>query len=287
MKRPRRGGPAQYDERLARARELVDTPGVEHPMRVLAEVLAHQQRRTKDPTVVAASALLRAPAEPRAAAATYPLVDAADITDPVDGEVVVAIDALVPVSTLPPPLMTAARALADRGLRAAAVAQWLFDPALPDPVAFWISVAAQPVFELAAIGAPVPRREHWAAAACPVCGAAAQVSVIAEESGEFMAGSPRSLWCSRCAADWTYPRARCVRCGEDDARRVGSWVADVWPTVRIESCDTCRGYIKTFDLREAGGVDVVPLVDDVASAALDLWAAGRGLQRSTHSLAGV
>jgi formate dehydrogenase maturation protein FdhE len=88
----------------------------------------------------------------------------------------------------------------------------------------------------------------------------------------------------RCATTWS---RHVVLCGESDAQRLGSWVADVWTTARIESCDTCRGYIKTFDLREAGGVDVVPLVDDVASAALDPWASGRGLQRSTRSLAGV
>jgi FdhE protein len=111
--------------------------------------------------------------------------------------------------------------------------------------------------------------------------------VIAEESGEFMAGSPRSLICSRCAGWWPFPRATCVACGETDSRRIGGWTAGGWPTIRIEACDTCRAYIKTFDLRQPGGRDVVPLVDDVASAALDLWAADQGLQRPVRSLAGV
>lgn len=43
--------------------------------------------------------------------------------------------------------------------------------------------------------------------------------------------------------------------------------------------------IKTFDLRRTGAHEVVPL-DDVASAALDLWAAGQGLRRPVRSLAG-
>jgi formate dehydrogenase maturation protein FdhE len=58
--------------------------------------------------------------------------------------------------------------------------------------------------------------------------------------------------------------------------------------VRIEACDTCRSYIKTFDLRQPGARDIVPLVDDVASAnVVDLWALDQGLQRPVRSLAGV
>jgi FdhE protein len=57
--------------------------------------------------------------------------------------------------------------------------------------------------------------------------------------------------------------------------------------VRIDACDTCRAYVKTFDLRERGGKDVVPLVDDVATLTLDVWAHEQGLQRSGVSLAGV
>jgi FdhE protein len=57
--------------------------------------------------------------------------------------------------------------------------------------------------------------------------------------------------------------------------------------VRIDACDTCRAYVKTFDLRESGGKDVVPLVDDVATLTLDVWAHEQGLRRSGVSLAGV
>lgn len=68
---------------------------------------------------------------------------------------------------------------------------------------------------------------------------------------------------------------------------VAAWTSDAWPAARIESCDSCRSYIKSFDLRAEGGVAVVPLVDDVATAALELWATGRGLRRSVRSPAGV
>lgn len=284
--RPRRGGPGQYAVRLERARALVDTAGVEQPLTVLIAVLQHQRRRAAEPMVLAAAALLGARRDERAAAGAFPLVTPAVVADAIADEVTVARG--LSARPLPPPLAAAARALADDGARSAAVGAWLTDPALLDPpLSFWIDIAAQPILELAAIDAPLPSRQRWSAAACPLCGGAAQASTIAEESGEFMAGSPRSLWCGRCASSWPYPRATCVACGEDDSRRVASWSADVWPAARVESCDSCRAYIKSFDLRADGGRDVVPLVDDVATAALDLWAAGRGLRRGVRSLAGV
>jgi hypothetical protein len=257
-------------------------------MAALAAILGHQLRRAQHRTVVAAAALLRARADDRAEAGRYPLIDTSGFAEVVDGEVVVATRDLAGAVDLPGPLVAAGRQLADPRERVAAVRRWLTEPSLVEPAAaFWMMVAAQPVFELAAVDAPIPTREQWTAAACPVCGGAAQVSAIAEESGEFMAGSPRSLWCGRCASTWTYPRATCVTCGESDSRRIGSWTADGWPVARIEACDTCRSYMKSFDLRDEGGLDIVPLVDDVATVALDLWAAGQGLQRPARSFAGV
>lgn len=57
--------------------------------------------------------------------------------------------------------------------------------------------------------------------------------------------------------------------------------------VRIDTCDTCHGYIKTFDLRQDGCREVVPVVDDIATLALDLWAHEQGFRKPAPSLAGV
>jgi formate dehydrogenase accessory protein FdhE len=265
------------------------TTEVDQPLAVLAAVLAHQLERARDATTLAAAALVRAGSDQRAAARTYPLLDLTAAAEAVDSGIGPAVNALArEAADLPAPLVAAAERLKAPLERVEAVGFWLNDPSLiAAPLGFWISVAAAPIFEVAAVGADVPGPQEWTAAICPVCGGAPQVSVIAEESGEFMAGSPRSLICGRCASRWGFRRATCVACGEDDSRRVGGWTADAWPTIRIEACDTCRSYIKTFDLRRPGSRDVVPLVDDVASAALDLWANAQGLQRSVRSLAGV
>jgi FdhE protein len=168
------------------------------------------------------------------------------------------------------------------------VEAWLDDTSLVDPLlGFWVRVAASPLLETAATGAAVPSSEQWRGAACPLCGGQAQVSVIAEETGEFLGGSPRSLVCGRCATWWSFPRAVCAVCGEEDPRNLGTYFVEDQRWARVDACETCHGYVKTFDLRAAGGRDVIPLVDDVATVTLDLWAGEQGLVRPSASLAGV
>lgn len=288
MRRPSRGGPTEFARRRERAAELATTPGVEQPLGVLMALLEHQQDRVRDPTVVAAAALIGVGMADRAATGTVPLLDVVAAVDAVAGGVPPAVDALSNTVLLPEPLRAAARTLGASGLRREAVRSWSAAPATVEAsLGFWIAASAQPVLELAVLDVPTPDARHRTVDACPLCGGPPQVSMIAEESGEFMGGAPRSLICGRCASRWPFPRATCVSCGEDDSRRLSGWTAEAWPVIRIDACDTCRTYIKTFDLRRAGGRDVVPLVDDVASAAMDLWATGQGLRRPVRSLAGV
>lgn len=286
-----RGGPGRLGPRLARAQRLAATPEAREPMTVLCAVLAHQLARVDDPTVAAAAALAAAASEPRRRANRFPLLDVGATGEQVTAELARVVAGLAggpPV--IPEPLAAAGRQLAgmpeDR--RREPVRAWLEDPSLLDArLAFWVQAAAAPVLELAAAAVTVPRRHEWTGAACPLCGGPGQVSVIVEESGEFMAGSPRWMVCGRCATWWGFARATCPACGEDDSRRVASFVAEAWPAARIDACDSCQGYVKTFDLRRPGGGEVVPLVDDVASLVLDLWAGEQGLRRPVRSVAGV
>jgi FdhE protein len=200
----------------------------------------------------------------------------------------VAVDALL--GAVPEPLAGAGRTISGWSgrERRELVEAWLDDTSWVDPLlGFWVRVAASPLLETAAVGAAVPSSEQWHGSACPLCGGQAQLSVIAEETGEFMGGSPRSLVCGRCAAWWSFPRAVCAVCGEEDPRNLGTYLVEDQRWVRVDACETCHGYVKTFDLRDAGGRDVVPLVDDVATLTLDLWAGEQGLVRPSASFAGV
>ncbi len=121
-----------------------------------------------------------------------------------------------------------------------------------------------------------------ARAACPCCGAAPIAAVLRdlpETRGR------RTLVCSLCLTEWGFPRTRCPACGEERPERRPHHVSESWPHVRLEECGSCRTYLKAIDLREAGLA--VPVVDELASVELDLWAAGQGLSKLRRNLLGL
>jgi formate dehydrogenase accessory protein FdhE len=278
VRRTLRGGAGDYATRMARADDLLEsaTGVVRDPLRLMRVVLDYQAPRFDEP---------RPPALARSG--DYgPLLDASQAAEDIVAELPVAIAAVRPAATAP--LGAAADTLLGMAPSeiAACVETWLDDLALVEArLGFWLNAAAGPVLERAAAAAVVA--EDWSGGACPVCGGPAHVSVIAEESGEFMAGSPRSLICGRCATAWRFSRARCTVCGEDDSTALSSYCVERRRVARVDTCSTCRAYIKTFDLRQDGARDVVPLVDDVATLTLDVWAREQGYSRPTRSPAGV
>jgi formate dehydrogenase accessory protein FdhE len=287
--RARRGGPGDFDSRLARAAALDRSDATAAPLEFLTAVLHHQRERAAEAAVQSAAHRVGAGAAVNKLVEAFPLLDLAASVSTVVAELPPAVAALGD-GAAPGPLREAGADLVARSesRQRELVESWLDDASLLDPrIAAWIAVAAGPLLELASARLKPPSKEEWSGAACPACGGVAQVSVIREESGEFMAGSPRYLVCGRCALWWSFARATCPNCGEDDSRRVGAFSPEGQRWVRIDACDTCRSYVKSFDLRDPGGTNVVPLVDDVATLTLDVWAHEKGLQRPSVSLAGV
>ena len=288
----RRGRPGDVAGRLARAEQLAaDDSVVAAPLALLVSVLHHSATRADSDLIRSEAALLAASVEPNGAAGRFPLLDLDVAAGPVMAELDVGVEALVGLGgTVPAPLSEAGQEAArwSGPDRRQLVETWLDDPCLVEPrLAFWVRVAAAPLLETAAIGVAVPAPEEWRGGACPVCGGQAQVSVIAEETGEFLGGSPRSLVCGRCATWWPFPRAVCPLCGEEDPRNLACFFDGQRRCVRVDACETCRGYVKTFDLREKGAPEIVPLVDDLATLTLDLWAGEQGYARPLPSFAGV
>jgi FdhE protein len=143
---------------------------------------------------------------------------------------------------------------------------------------FVVEVALQPFAERAA----VLLREAAGSATtslavrssrCPICGSLPAVGALREEGH----GAKRSLVCALCLTEWDYLRVRCLACDEERFDALPVYTADTWSHVRIDACDTCHTYTKTVDLTKDGRA--VPLVDDVASVPLDLWARARGYHR--------
>jgi len=116
---------------------------------------------------------------------------------------------------------------------------------------------------------------------CPVCGGLPQLVILRPE-GE---GARRSLQCSFCLREWDFRRLLCANCGETAKEKLPYYTAEQCKHVRVEACDTCRHYLKSVDLSLDGLA--VPLVDEVALAALDVWAGDKGYTKIARNLVGM
>jgi FdhE protein len=135
-----------------------------------------------------------------------------------------------------------------------------------------IEALLQPMAEQLAETA-VPTHGGADATRCTFCGTRPVVGALCEDGQ----GAKRTLTCALCARTWTYLRLVCPACGERTFEALPVYTAEQFPNARIEACDTCRTYLKTIDLTKDGLA--VPLVDDIASVALDLWARDKGYVR--------
>ncbi len=127
-----------------------------------------------------------------------------------------------------------------------------------------------------------PDRVH-APGHCPFCGGGAWIS--ARRSAPDAESGFRHLGCSLCGLEWNFNRINCPACAEQDPYKLPIFQSDVHKAVRIETCETCRRYVKSIDLT----VDArpIPPIDDLVSLSMDLWAAEEGYVRIEPGLAGI
>ena len=116
---------------------------------------------------------------------------------------------------------------------------------------------------------------------CPFCDSKPVVAVLRGEGD----GGKRSLLCSLCATEWEFRRLFCPNCGEEKEPKLPVYTAQEFPHVRIESCDSCRTYIKSVDLTKNGLA--VPVVDEIATVSLNLWAEEHGYTKLQLNLLGM
>jgi len=117
---------------------------------------------------------------------------------------------------------------------------------------------------------------------CPYCGSPPQVSVLQDDADTR---GKRTLLCSLCGSAWSFARSCCPQCCEAQADQLHYHETEAWPHVRVEECQACRTYIKAVDLRINGLA--VPLVDELASVELDLWAREQGMVKLQKNVLGL
>ncbi len=117
---------------------------------------------------------------------------------------------------------------------------------------------------------PLVNAETWYRSWCPICGGPADMAAL------LPAGGARRLLCARCDAEWQAPRGACPFCGETTPGRL-AYTASEDGVYRLYTCDTCRRYLKTIDLRERAHPVHLP-AERVLTVGMDLMALSSGYQ---------
>jgi formate dehydrogenase accessory protein FdhE len=151
----------------------------------------------------------------------------------------------------------------------------------PDVPEEYLALAfLQPYAEFARLRAGL-QLNGYSHALCPFCNRRPALAVLRAQGD----GARRNLVCGFCLCEWEFRRVVCAGCGQEDQAKLPVYTAEQFPHIRVECCDACHTYIKAVDLAKNGLAD--PLVDELASVPLDLWAQERGYAKLRPNLLGM
>lgn len=116
---------------------------------------------------------------------------------------------------------------------------------------------------------------------CPLCGGRPQVGCLRQADN----GSRLSLVCSLCRTEWNFHRLSCVACGEGSNGKFPYYTTEDYPHIRLDVCDSCGKYIKTVDISK--DPEAVPVVDEIATIPIDIWARQQGYEKIEDNVLGI
>jgi FdhE protein len=151
----------------------------------------------------------------------------------------------------------------------------------PDAVITLVDHATRPALRAGARAAhELVAKSRWQGGTCPACGAAPLLAELRGGGASGGAEHERVLRCVRCLMAWSFPRLRCVWCGETNHRQLAYLHgAGEESFRRVEVCSSCRGYLKSLAVLAA--LDLYELLAaDLATAPLDVAALERGFHRT-------
>lgn len=151
-------------------------------------------------------------------------------------------------------------------------------PEAPYFFRFITTSAATPSF--AAVGR-ILGEEHntdnvWAHGHCPVCGSLPLIGRLEGKEGR------RLHTCSLCSFEYRVPRLGCPFCLAPETEGSEYHISEEEPGYLLTACKACNTYFKLGDAREFDR-PWFPLLDDLASLTLDLYAIQMGYKRPTLS----
>jgi len=110
----------------------------------------------------------------------------------------------------------------------------------------------------------------WAKGICPVCGNSPGLAAL-EGQGE------RCLFCSFCWTKWRVQRIFCSFCENEDHESLHYFYSETESEYRMDTCDQCKKYLKTVDVRKIDRPFYPPL-EQVSTLHLDMKAGEMGYQ---------
>ena len=134
-------------------------------------------------------------------------------------------------------------------------------------------VAAMPLLMAVAPALDARASSAWQRGYCPVCGAWPSLTEMRGIERE------RRLRCGCCSADWHLPLLHCAFCDELDHGKLGLLQPEGEEQLRrVETCETCHGYLKSVTTYAALSIRTLVLLD-CTTIPLDLVAQDRGYAR--------
>ena len=86
------------------------------------------------------------------------------------------------------------------------------------------------------------QRDEWSENFCPICGRRPVMAWLKK----LTEGRARYLSCGGCRTLWHWRRVGCPYCGNDDLERIHIIEFDGKRTIRLDVCDECHAYLKTY-----------------------------------------
>lgn len=156
---------------------------------------------------------------------------------------------------------------------------WEGRPPADESICLLARVLLQPFAESLATRRQID--PHWSQPICPFCSSKPVVAVLRGEGD----GAKRWLLCAVCATEWPYRRIVCHNCGEENKDRLPVYTADAFAFVQMQACDSCKTYIKAIDMTKNGLA--VPVVDEIATVSLNIWAEENGYTKLEPNVLGM
>lgn len=142
-----------------------------------------------------------------------------------------------------------------------------------DTIALLGQLCALPLLLDAARNVSPEASRSWQRGYCLVCGAWPSMVEMRGIQRE------RRMRCGCCGSDWLLPVLHCAFCNEIDHQKLGSLLSEGHEQhVRVETCSTCRGYLKTLTTLTTLPFTTLA-VKDLSTVTFDLAARDRGYAR--------